>query len=358
MNNEKNKEAISKRPDEITFRRLLLKLKEYFFYIIYKWWIVVIFVTGFAANDYIEVNQITPIYSGTTVLLLKFQDLTKENKAEILIYSQFANAQFTIKKILLEPYEKDSSELLINAYLHTYFELKPHGLPASIPTDFRFTHANCNTFTILEKQVFKDVTQKIMTHIAGYADGFINVSVDDALGMITLAIATPSEELTFAVINNLRRKWEEITLEKAVFAENSAYKSFRAESDSLEARYRLICNELLQRRNQYAAIIRANEESKSKRRKFLQEKISYLEVDADIYKMNYLATIESLRGAQNNLKLNLPIIEVLEETLPPIPAAKPSAISAAIKGGIMGAILAILLIIIVKVFMDVLEEEE
>lgn len=358
MSSEIKQEKTPKRPDEISIRGLLLKLKEYFFHVLRKWWVVAIFVIGLAAKDYFEVKKITPVYSGKKVLLIKLQDLAKENKSEILIYSRFINAQSTIKKILLEPHSRDTSELLINAYLRTYFERKPHGLPASIPTGFRFTHANCNAFNEVENQVFKEIVHKLMTPVGGFSDGFINVSVDDNLGMITLAIATPSEELTFAVINSLSRKWQSITAQKAVFAEEVAYESFRAESDSLEARYRKIFNELLERRNQYAAIIQADDETQSKRRKYLEERIAYLEVNADIYKINYLATVESLRGAQNKRNLNLPIIEVLEETLPPIPANKPSAKSAAIKGGIMGGILAVFLLVVGKVFMDILEEEE
>jgi uncharacterized protein involved in exopolysaccharide biosynthesis len=100
------------------------------------------------------------------------------------------------------------------------------------------------------------------------------------------------------------------------------------------------------------------EDSLSPKIKSLQQQIARLEVNADIFKINYLATIESLKFSQNKLNLKLPIIEVLEQTMPPISANKPSAVTAAIKGGFLGSLLAMFLIIVVNVFLDILKEEE
>lgn len=353
-----NNPRILIRPDEISIRGLILKLKEYFLSVLRRWWIVTLFAGGLGSYNYFEINNVIPVYSGKTVLLLKLQDLAKESKAKILIYSRFANAQTVVKRMLLKPAYEDSSELLINTYLRTYFELKPHGLPDFIPSNFRFTHTECSDFTKIEQRVFKSIIKKLTTSVAGYADGFINVSINEGLGMITLAIATPSEELTFAVINSLSKKWQALTLEHAVFSENITYQSFREEAVSLEKNYKDTYFKLLDTRNQHGNILLLKKDSLSPKIHQLQKEIARMEVEADIYKINYLATIESLKGAQNKLNLNLPIIEVIEETLPPIPAVKPSTVTASVKGGIMGSIIAIFLIVIVKVFLDILKEED
>ncbi|MDB4727650.1 hypothetical protein OAF63_02580 [Saprospiraceae bacterium] len=358
MTDREINKTIPKRPDDISIRGLILKIKENIFLVLRKWWIVGIFLIGFGAYDYFETNKAIPVYPGKTVLLVKLQDLAKENKSKILVYSRFANAQSIVKKILLKPIVEDSSRLLINVYLDTYFKLNPSGLPAFIPSGFKFQHGNYADFSDKESLVFKSIVNKMITPIAGYADGFINVSVNESLGMITLAIATPSEALTIAIIDSLRENLVEQTLDNAIYPEKMAYTTFKQDADSLEQKYKETYYRLLKVRNQYGNILLMKEDSLSPKIKSLQQQIARLEVNADIFKINYLATIESLKFSQNKLNLKLPIIEVLEQTMPPISANKPSAVTAAIKGGFLGSLLAMFLIIVVNVFLDILKEEE
>jgi len=346
----------TKRPDDISVRGLLLKAKEYLLLLIRRWWLIALFACLFGGQSYYSVRQIKPVYPGELTLLVNTQNTAKENKNRVLVFSRFVTSHKVFEEILLEPAGSLGGDLLINKYLETYFKFKPEALSEDIPDQFVFSHNNQAEFTDAEALVFKEIVKKISTHESGYADGFVTVSVEETLGLITFGIATPDADLTMLIIAELKQHFQDLIFNYAAFAETNTYKDLKIESDTLESQYRIIANRLSRARNIYQNILRVNKDSITAEATKKARQIEFLEVEADIYKSKYLVTLKELKISQNNMNMKIPIVEVLRQTLPPLEYYKPSALRAALKFGIVGAFLIVVLIILHKVFMDILEE--
>ncbi len=346
----------AKRPDDISVRGLLLKAKEYLLLLIRRWWLIALFAFLFGGQSFYATRQIKPVYPAEVTLLVNTQNTAKENKGRVLVLSRFVTSPKVFEKILLEPIDTLGSSLLINKYLQTYFELKPEGLSDEIPVNFIFSHNQQSDFTQIEKIVFKKIVEKISTYEAGYADGFISVSLEENLGLITFGVATPDAELSTLIMNKLNAHFQDLIFNYSSFAEDITYKSLKLESDTLESQYRIIANRLSRVRNKYQNLLRMNGDSITSEASEKAKQIEFLEVEADIYKSKYLVTLKELKLSQSNMNRSKPIVEVIRETLPPLEDYKPSAPRAALKFGMVGAFLMIVLIILHKVFMDILEE--
>lgn len=346
----------AKRPDDISVRGLLLKTKEYLLLLLRSWWLIVLFVLLFGAQSFYSVRQIKPVYPAELTLLVNTQNTAKENKNRVLVFARFVNSPKVFEKILLEPINNLGSNLLINKYLQTYFELKPEGLSESIPIDFVFTHTQQSDFTQTEKVVFKKIVEKISTYEAGYADGFVTVSLEESLGLITFGIATPDADLTILIINKLNAHFQDLIFTYSSFAETNAYEKLKISSDTLENEYRNISTRINKAKNNHQYLLKQNKNTENSETLFRAEEIEYLQAEGELCKAKYLENLKQLKLAQNAMNRSKPIVEVIRQTLPPIDFYKPSALRAALKFGMVGAFLMIVLIILHKVFMDILEE--
>lgn len=346
----------AKRPDDISVRGLLLKAKEYLLLLLRRWWLIALFALLFGGQSFYSVRQIKPVYPAEVTLLVNTQNTAKENKNRVLVFSRFVTSHKVFAQILLEPTDSLGGTLLVNKYLKTYFELKPEGLSNEIPANFLFSHSHQADFTQIEKVVFKRIIEKISTYEAGYADGFVSVSLEETLGLITFGIATPDADLTILIIEKLNAYFQNLIFDYSSFAETTTYKNLKLESDTLENKYRIIASSLSRVRNNYQNLLRMNGDTITNEVSKKAKQIEFLEVEADIYKSKYLVTLKELKFAQNKMNMSKPIVEVIKQTLPPLENYKPSALRAALKFGMVGAFLMIVLIILHKVFMDILEE--
>ena len=346
------------RLDDITIRDIFIKSWEYALLIIKYWWVVIILSAAFAIKDYRFIAAIKPVYPAEITMLVKTQDIAKENKANILIYSRFANAQSTIAQILLEPIDSTNDELIINHYLKTYFDLKPEGLSLEIPPDFQFSHNNPQDFSTLEHNIFKSIVTKMTTYVEGYADGFVNVSVDESLGMVTIATSTPSESLTLLLMTKLEEYFKQKTFSNSIYAETKSHEVFTAIADSLERNYRSTYYNLHKLRDLYQSKLKRAKDSTSRELRYLHKKIIKLEVQADIYEKNWLSTVKTLRSIEQEKNRKVPIIEILKKTLPPLYPYMPNPKSAAIKGFIKGLTISIGLIIFYSILLSIIKNPE
>lgn len=346
----------TKRPDDITLRDILFKSWEYVILVLKFWWLVLILVALFAWKEYAKIAKVTPVYPAEVTFLVKTQEIAKENKNNILIYSRFANTQSTIEKILLEPVDTNLEDYVINHYLNAYFEFKPNGLGGEVPTGFQFLHNNRENFTPEEQTVFKSVVTKITTYVKGYADGFVNVSVDESLGLVTISTSTPSEELTLLLMDKLKSNFVEKLQGNSTFAQDKSYQKFLVTADSLEDSYRDIYYQLHTNRNKYQLMLNYIKDSTDSKIRYMHKKIVRLEVEADIHEKNWLSTIKIFKSIERDRYMSNPIIEILKETLPPLQVYIPNPNVAAIKGGITGGMIAVALVIFFSIIRSVIRE--
>jgi len=346
----------AKRPDDISVRGLLIKAKEYLLLLIRRWWLIALFACLFGGQSFYSVRQVKAVYPGEITLLVNTHNTAKENKNRILSYSRFLTSRRAFEKILLEPIDNLGGDFLINKYLSTYFQLKPEGLSEDIPDKFVFSHNDQSNFTQIEAIVFKEIVKKISTYEAGYADGFVTVSLEETLGLITFGIASPDADLTMTIIEKLNAHFQDLIFTYSSFAETNSYNSLKASSDTLETQYRNISSRVNKAKSNYQYLLEKNKNKTNSEILFRAEEVEYFQAEAELCKSKYLENLKQLKAAQNAMNMSKPIVKVIKQTLTPLEYYKPSPLRAALKFGMVGAFLMIVLIILHKVFMDILEE--
>lgn len=355
MGDTLNQEQLS-RGDELSLRTLFVKTGEYLLWFVRFWYVIILLALASGAHTYYETKKIKPIYPGETRLLIKPQDIAKESKSKILIYSRFSNSEKMVGDLILEYHPAgEDSVMIANTFLETYREYIPEGFPEDIPLDFQFENDRYELFSDGEKRAYKKIIDRITGKTTHYSGGYINMSVDEGLGIVTLATATPTEELTFLLLNRLQEKFGELVLESADYAERKSYTEFQTEADSLEKEYRAVYFELLKYKERYELFLDYMENTDAKMRR-LQKLIARKEIEADILKSKYMVLLQHLKQAQNKMNIQAPIMKVLSAPLSPLDAHQPGAVKEGIKSAVLGAIGALFLLLLIKLFRDVMRE--
>ncbi|MEZ5041034.1 MAG: hypothetical protein R2828_14145 [Saprospiraceae bacterium] len=263
-----------------------------------------------------------------------------------------------MREILLEKIDTLGTEtLIINQYLNLYFQHKPEDLDPEIPNGFQFKNETIPTFTPLERAVFKLVLDKISTPLGNYKDGFVSFGIDEKLGLISISTSTPDPVFSIQIIDLLLQKTIARIEKNTLFSPKVAYEQMAVETDSLARSYRNIYYELNTTRDRYERYLNLPDSLIDERqRAAMHSKIIRLEVEAEINKTDYLASLEQLKVAKIDMDNETVLIQLIDRTMLPIEAYQPSPKSAAIKGGIGGFALALFLIVSFKLFSDVLKE--
>lgn len=348
----------ARKPDEISIRALLLKAWEYFLFVLKRWYVIALFTLLLGALQYKKIVKVKPTFPANVQMSILPHDIAKEFKTLIQIYTRLLNSKMLMREILLEKIDTLGTEtLIINQYLNLYFQHKPEDLDPEIPNGFQFKNETIPTFTPLERAVFKLVLDKISTPLGNYKDGFVSFGIDEKLGLISISTSTPDPVFSIQIIDLLLQKTIARIEKNTLFSPKVAYEQMAVETDSLARSYRNIYYELNTTRDRYERYLNLPDSLIDERqRAAMHSKIIRLEVEAEINKTDYLASLEQLKVAKIDMDNETVLIQLIDRTMLPIEAYQPSPKSAAIKGGIGGFALALFLIVSFKLFSDVLKE--
>lgn len=308
--------------------------------------------------QYRKISKVKPTYPANVQISVLPHKIEKEFKTLIQIYTRLLNSKMLMRELLLEKIDSiPTDSLLINRYLQVYYDHKPEALDPDIPTGFLLEHDSISDFSLQESKVFKLVLDKISTPVSGYADGFVSFGIDEKLGVIAISTSTPDPELSLIIVDFLLKKTVERIDKNTLFSPQVAYEEMAAETDSLADNYRRIYYDLNKSRDTYERYLKQPDSLISEPyRKSMHNKIIKLEVEAEINKTGYLASLEQLKVAKIDMDNETVLMQLIDKTLPPIESYRPSAKVAAVKGGIGGFALALFLIVSFKLFKDVLRE--
>lgn len=308
--------------------------------------------------QYRKISKVKRTYPANVQISVLPHKIEKEFKTLIQIYTRLLNSRMLMRELLLEKIDSlNADSLLINRYLQVYFDHKQEGLDPEIPIGFQFQNDTIPDFTLQEGKVFKLVLDKISTPVNDYSDGFVNFGIDEKLGVIAISISTPEPELSLLIIDILLEKTIQRIDKNTLFSPQVAFEEMAFETDSLADNYRKIYYELNRTRDTYERYLKQPDSLISEpRRKAMHNKIIKLEVEAEINKTGYLASLEQLKLAKVDMDNETVLMQLVDKSIPPLDFYKPSAKVAAVKGGIGGFALALFLIVSFKLFKDVLRE--
>lgn len=308
--------------------------------------------------QYKKISKVKLTYPANVQISILPHKIEKEFKTLIQIYTRLLNSRMLMRELLLEKIDSDAADsLLINRYLQVYYDHKREGLDPEIPIGFKFEHDTIPDFTLEEGKIFKLILDKITTPRNDYSDGFVSFGIDEKLGVIAISVSTPDPELSLQIIDILLEKTIQRIDKNTLFSPQVAYEGMAIETDSLADNYRNIYYELNKLRDTYERYLKQPDSLISEpRRKAMHNKILRLEVEAEINKTGYLASLEQLKVSKIDMDNETVLMQLIDKTMPPIDSYRPSAKVAAVKGGIGGFALALFLIVSFKLFSDVLRE--
>lgn len=345
-----------RKADEISIRNLLLTIKEYILLIIGKWHFILFGMLLFGGWQYYSKQKIKPTYPAKVVLLVRAQDVVKENKHMLKIYSRLINSRGLLEELLLEPVSNSfPKKLLINEYLNVFFQHKPEDLDANIPFGFQFKNDHILALSLEERRVFQLIVEKVATPMSDFTDGFVHISTDDEVGFITVNVSSPTEAFSLLLLDQLCKKAEQLLFENTIFAPKIAYDNLKMETDSLAKK----CTNLFYDLNKFKSLldkVKIEDSYNGDRIKGIENRIYQLKGDTEICQAKYLAASKQLKEAQVDMDQKTLLIQQLEKTYAPIKPYEPSKVVAGIKGAIMGAAIVIFLIILLRIYKNILAE--
>jgi len=308
--------------------------------------------------QYRKISKVKPTFPANVQLSVLPHKIEKEFKTLIQIYTRLLNSKMLMRELLLEKIDSIPADtLFINRYLNIYFKAKPEQLDPEIPPGFQFKAAKIEDFSLEESRVFKLVLDKISTPVSDYQDGFISFGIDEKLGLISISTSTPDPAFSIKITDILLRKTLERIDKNTLFSPQVAYEKMEVETDSLADNYRSIYYDLNRIRDTYERYLKQPDSLINEpRRKSMHNRIIRLEVEAEINKTAYLASLEQLKVAKIDLDNETVLMQLIDKTMMPIEPYIPSAKVAAVKGGIGGFALGLFLIVSFKLFRDVLRE--
>lgn len=336
--------------DEISIRQFVNLTFVYFRLILKRWYLLAFGFMLLGGFKYYQIAKIKPSFPARVKILIQPQDNAKENKHSVKVFAQLSNSPNLLTNVLLENVnEGDSSKLLINAYLNTYFKMKPEELDSSIPTGFQIKNNKIANATATERMVINKVLEKLGTPMADFTDGFVSISVDDEMGFVTINLSTPAEELSLLMLDEIYKHVKVLLNNSHTFADQKAYDNFQKDVDSLSTNYKQAYYKLNRLKDLRGRELK-KEKPNSREVRYLEKKIHKLEVLAEVYKVEYLASVEQLKAAQMDRDKNALLIHELEQTIAPIVPYMPNPKVVGIKFGIFGAALAVMLVLFGRIY--------
>lgn len=351
---DKSEEMYMHKPDEISVRNLVLSIRKHIRLLIRRWYLILLAALLGGGYFYKKVEAIQETYPAKVRMLVRPQNIAKENKLMVQIYSKLINSPTFLQALLFQRIGP-KEELLINKYLDTYYLHKPQELSTDIPEGFRFENDQLSTLELEEKKVFKIIMEKISIPMSDFTDGFVSISTDEALGFMTINVSSPTEELSLIMLDHLCKMAEKMLSDNTVFAPKLTYDKLEAETDSLAKAYKADYYQLNKYRDTYLREVK-KEEPNIRDIKYLEKKIHHYEVEAEISKTRYLASLEQMKISQVKMDQKTLLIQQLERTYPPIAPFKPSAKKAGVKGTIIGGAILVFMLVLGSIWKTIQEE--
>ncbi len=342
------------RPDELSIKNLILSIQYYCWYLLKNWyWILITAITTGAAL-YWRAPQSAPLYEAKISFFIKTPNLNKENKEIVKIYSNLTRTRNILEKACLQKvFIGEKKDLLINHYLKIYLP-KRSVLSKILPTNFRFSANKKEDFSAKEQHAFNLVIGLLQGASSRDLDGFLRININEQMGTVTLFTLTQSATLSMNIVDAVYISAKSLFLETAGFGWDKAYRELKMQADSLQNGFEKSLYSYQYMQDKYQRDVKKYENARERSLRSAESKLNKLSVKAEMYKLNYLETLERLKEAEVKRHTSTPMIEIVDQTHPPIAAFIPNRNKIFAKGSIIGAFAAIFLLIAVRFYKEIM----
>jgi len=365
--NQEHKNIQKGHYDEITFRDLILKIREYILELARNWkWILLISIivslimgvraytseTEYRARLSFMINQDSGNPLGSISGVLGSFGISAKGKNNLSKVLELARSRKIIEKSLfniVSVYDKE--DLLIN-HLINYLDSagqwnqKPWYLPGkeidSLPLNFNPKTEQLDQHSKLELLALKSLVTKIGGNPDNNTNGFLDTRFNESSRILYLSTTTMNPDLSIQLTNTLFDELSHFYVSKSIEKQQSTYDILKTKTDSLQAVLDVKENQLASFEDTWLGTY----SSKSK----LQER--RLEKEIRLLNLALGESIKNLEIADFAVRNTTPYVQIIDRPIFPLNGYKTSTIRNLILGFIIGFILAGLFFLFKKIYLD------
>lgn len=347
---------------EISLRDFIILMKEYFFYLLKKWWLIGLITLPitlyFMRNAYIAPG----IYSASTKFIIEegqgssglfggilggFGLGKGSGVANHVKVSEVALSNLMSEKILMS--QSQCGEGLLANEIIDYYKLDEIWAESDEAyRGMRFVNTDSKNYTEIERKVFRKITKVLIGTELDRTEALMKFSRNDKSGVFKLKVSSEKECITLSIMDsayeNLRQIFEEEILETKI----KMVKILTSKRDSL-------IGIIDQKSLQFARFRDRNRGSISNEMDYASKK---LQLEVQGLTTAYVESIKNLELADVNYQNSKPFFMVLDKSFPPLGRYKPNLIRSTILGAFTGVFIAIIILVGYKLLNDIMQSEE
>jgi hypothetical protein len=340
--------------EEITFKELFFKIKEFAGEIFRKWYIILLFIIPFVAYFYYKHITHEVMYSAETKFILEGQTgggMTgflsqfgigaaaggKLNPYKVI---EVAKSKLNIREVL---FNKLDGEFLANRILDQYRLIEKWSKISPQYKGFKFESSNYTSFDSLERSVLLNLIGRVIGNKI-YKEPIIGFAYDEDTGIFTYSASTTNEDLTMALINGCYQNLITFFEDDVTQSQGNASKLLREKADSLKT--------LIDQKTYQAAKITDRSFGLVMETPNVQKNL--LEKEVTVLASAYAEVLKNYEITDINRKNAKPLFVKLDEALTPLEPIESSLIKNIAKAFLFGSLVGSTYVIFAKIFRDAL----
>ena len=361
--------------DDVSLKDLILKSKEYFFYLLSKWYVIFLFVILSVLYQIYNIVTHNISYEAPLTFMVNEDESSSLGGVGSLLGSfgglLGAGSEYNLDKILeLSKSNRIGKEILFNKLtindredfivnhlietldtLDDWNHIKWYKRPLTdmvttgLIKDFRFRVDTLNYSDPIQATVTKKVFGKLFGNKDAGLDGMVTSDFDELTGIMTIKSSTPNEVLSIALTNNIYETLKKFYIDKSIEKQQQTFDIMKAKHDSIENIFNRVNYSLASFEDNNRGLFRSSD--KVKRVQLEQNRLIHATALAEAKK--------NLEIADFALKDKTPFIHAIDEPFSPLKNSKPNLINSLIFGGILGVFLSVLMLLSQKIYGEIME---
>ena len=373
MSTEQNKAEISE--DEISLKELILKFREYFWYIISKWKILSLFVLlGLSFNlfNYFTHN---PKFTATISFMINEDESSSLGGLGSLLGSVGGllgggASEYNLDKILeISKSDRIAEQILLkkctinnktdyianhlieskdtlDEWIHVSWYKKPliNYERKLSQRNHRFKSDSIDYSNNIETYVLKELIKVLFGTKSQPNSGIVSTEYGELTGIMRLSTLTYDQQLSLEITNSIFKELSDFYVIKSVEKQQQTFDLMKLKHDSI--------NDLLNQKR-YAL---AQFQDKNRGLFKISDKVKQGQYQTDV-----LIFSTALGEAKKNLEIadfalrdKTPFVQILDRPFLPLESSKPALFRSLLLGIILGSFIGVLIIILRKVYQDIM----
>jgi len=352
--------------DDITLKDLILKTKDYFRELRFRWKFLFIIAFVFAIYFGTKAFIAKPDYTATLTFMINkndaggigsvtailgrfgFGNKADGNKDKII---QLNKSRRIIEKAVFKKVKINDDENYLANHIINYLDSldkwatvpwyrKPFAKPNPLK-GFHFVSDDITMFGDTANSALKNIYFNLIGNNKT-GKGMMTNGYDEDSGILHISVTTHNPVLSIELTNSIFDNLSEFYIEKSIEKQKATYDIIKMKTDS-------ILNLLKKKEVELAAF-----EDRSHGLFSSRSKLKELRLKRDVQKLSlmYGESIKNLEIADFTVKNKTPFVQAIDRPLFPIKGEKSSTIKSFIFGGILGLFLGIIFIILLKIYRD------